>query len=112
MKLNVLERIILMNLLPKEENYMTYKIFTDLKSELSFSEKEYIELGMEQSNNMINWKKNSIKDVLIGDVAKRVIKDVLEKLDADHKINDQNASLYEKFVLETESTMKLEKSKT
>jgi len=35
-KLNVLERITMIGLLPKEENYLTYKMITDLKMKLSF----------------------------------------------------------------------------
>ena len=40
MKFNVLERVMLMAILPKSFNFADYRILTELKTAASFSEKE------------------------------------------------------------------------
>lgn len=49
MKLNVLERLKLQNLLPAEGNFVTLKLIRKLREALSFSEKEIAEINFENS---------------------------------------------------------------
>ena len=101
MEFTILERIVLMNVLPQEENYLTYKIIKDLKFELAPSEKETKEYEIVERDGRVFWnpQKEKPKRIEIGEKAREVISKALKKLDEEGKINDQNASLYEKFVL-------------
>lgn len=101
MKLNILERINLMGILPAETNYVTYKIITDLKTELSFSEEEIKKSEMKFKDDMafFNPQKAFDKDIEIGEKATDIIIEALNRLDKDNKINESNVSLYEKFVI-------------
>jgi len=64
MKLNVTERIVLLQILPKEESFLTFKILMDLKASLAFTEKEIKEWGIKEDNGRMMWKKSEDKDWL------------------------------------------------
>lgn len=104
MNLNVKERINLMQVLPAEGNFVTFKVLSELKSELSFSEKEIKDYKIvhrinEQGVGRITWydKREKEKDVVVGAQAMIIIKAALQKVDKDGKVNADNVSLFEKF---------------
>jgi len=103
MKLNVLDRINLMGLLPQEGTYVTFKILTELKSNLSFSEKEMKDLKMEQKPvgeaMRIFWdtKKEKEKEIPIGEQANIIIQNALKKADKEEKVTEGIFPLFEKF---------------
>ncbi len=103
MKLNVLERVMLGQLFPAETNFVQYKIITNLKLQISFSEKETKEFGIIQTldkagNGQVNWKKSEDKDFTFGLAAIQIIRDILKKLDEEKKITANIGTLYEKFM--------------
>jgi len=100
MKLNVLERITLMQILPSEGSYATYKILTDLRVQLSFNEEEYKRFGMKEANAQITWQKSEDRDFIFGEKATSIVQDALKKLDEQGKITMQTSSLFEKFIEE------------
>ena len=102
MELGVLERTVVMQLLPTESDYITYKVVTDLRDDLGFSEEELKEFEIKSEGTQITWdsKKAKVKEVKIGVEGAKIIGEALKKLDEQGKINVQNASLYEKFVLD------------
>ena len=102
MKLSIMERIQLLGVLPAEGNAVTLRIVSDLRRDLSFSEKEMKdgEIKTDPENNRVMWN-NSVdvqKDVKIGDTARGVISDAMKKLDTEKKLNLALLPLYEKFV--------------
>ena len=101
MEFTILERITLQELLPKQEDYVTMKIIRDLRMELSFSEKEIKDFEINQTNSHITWNtvKEKKKKIDIGETAHSIICEALKKADKEKKINEQNISLYEKFIL-------------
>jgi len=97
-----MERIQLLGVLPAEGNAVTLRIVSDLRRDLSFSEKEMKdgEIKTDPENNRVMWN-NSVdvqKDVKIGDTARGVISDAMKKLDTEKKLNLALLPLYEKFV--------------
>ena len=101
MELGVLERTIIMQLLPTESDYITYKVLTDLRDNLGFSEKEIKDFEIRTEGTQIIWdsKKAKVKEVEVGAEGTKIITKALKELDEKGKINAQNALLYEKFVL-------------
>ena len=109
MKLNVLERVTLMGILPPESNFVTFRILIDLKKALSFSEKEIKDFKIVQKEGRIFWGKSVDKEITIGEQAIIIINTALQKIDADGKVNEGNYSLFEKFQPEIIPVMKVEK---
>jgi hypothetical protein len=99
MKLNVLERIMLQSVLPKESNYATFRIIMELKSHLSFSETEIKRFRITVKGEQILWQNSEEVEVEIGEKATDIIKTALVQLDKDGKLNEQVISLYEKFMI-------------
>ena len=104
MKLTVLERIVLMGILPKESDFTTLKLVRELQNKLSFTEKEHKLLQFQNApNGNMTWNQDGNRivgevKIDIGDKMKSVIVDILQKLDKDKKITNDLYSLYEKFI--------------
>lgn len=102
MKLSIMERIQLLSVLPAEGNAVTLRIVSDLRRDLSFSEKELKdgEIKTDPENNRVMWNNNAdvVKDVKVGDTARGVIVDAMKKLDTEKKLNLALLPLYEKFM--------------
>lgn len=98
MELGVLERVVILDILPKEANYATLKIKQNLQMDLSFSEEELDEYGITFDGPNINWKSSSEKEISIGEKATDLIVESLKKLDEQKKLGEKHITLWEKFV--------------
>jgi len=100
MKLNLLERVVLLNILPQESNFITLKIVNDLKNSLSFTEEEYKYYNVKQDNSKITWDLtgNEEKEISIGEKATDIIIEQLKKLDEQKKLTMDMYSIYSKFI--------------
>lgn len=104
MKLSILERLMIMNILPKESNFLTLKIIRELQTNLSFSEEEISFYKMETlENGNIKWddkkeQEKPEKEIEIGGKTMSIIVESLEKLDKANKITLSHFSLCEKFL--------------
>ena len=107
MELNVLERLVLQGLLPKEGNYTTLKLLRVCREELSFDDLENKRLGFHQDGDQVRWNENVtvVKNVEIGEVMKLEIVASLKKLEEEKKLRDEHFSLYEKFVEDAKNTV-------
>jgi len=107
MKLTVSERINTLSLLPSEGNFATLKVLNELKLNLSFTEKEIIELNVKatptaDSKIQYTWdakKEAKEVEIKIGEVSEKIIIDALKNLDKSNKLTNDHYSIYEKFVL-------------
>ena len=105
MKLTIIERLTALGLLPKEGNFVTWKIIKNLREALSFSEEELKALQFDETTKpgSLAWRIEGVpaeilnKDVEIGPKATKVISDALEALNKEEKLTEQHYSLYEKF---------------
>jgi len=100
MELSVFDRLILLNIMPKEGDFTTLKIVRKLREDLSFSEDEHKALEFKQDNGNVQWKQDGDipKEVPIGEKASDVIAEVLKKLDKEKKLQEGHYNLYERFV--------------
>ncbi len=100
MELRVYDRLILLNILPKEGDFTTLKIIRKLREDLSFSESEHAILQFKQDGGNVQWKQEGDIpiEISIGEKATDLIVEVLKKLDKEKKLQDQHFSLYELFV--------------
>ena len=100
MELTVKERLILMNLLPKEGNFLTLRLMRKLRETLSFDEEEHKILKFVQNGEQLSWDfaADVVKDVEVGEVMLDVITNGLKDKDKEGKLTEDHITLYEKFV--------------
>ena len=99
MKLNVLERIILSNILPKQGNFTNLKIVRTVSEKLSFDEEENAKLEFRQDGDQMRWNSiDIVKDIELGSVATALIVKELIKMDKEEKLTIEHYSLCEKFL--------------
>jgi hypothetical protein len=100
MELSTFDRLILLNILPKEGDFTTLKIVRKLREDLSFSEEEHKALEFNQDGGNIQWKQagDVPKNVSIGEKATDLIVEILKKLDKEKKLQESHFTLYERFV--------------
>ena len=100
MKLNVLERLVTLNLLPAEGSFTNLKLIRVAKEVLSFDEKEHKTLQFTQVGDQMTWNTAVIieKEIELGEVVSLIIVEALKKLDSEGKLKEEHISLYEKFI--------------
>ena len=105
MELTVLERLIMLNLLPKEANFLNLKLMRKLRESLSFSEFELKRLNFTQENDQVKWDVDTdlVKDVIVGETMLNMISEILKKMNDDGKLTNEHFTLYEKFVEKPQS---------
>ena len=99
MLLSVFERLILLNILPKEGDITTLKIIRKLKDDLSFSEEEHTALQFKNEDGQIMWKEEADikKEIEIGEKATDIIAEALKALNKAKKLTEAHISIYERF---------------
>lgn len=99
MKLTVLERILLLNILPTEGDLTTITIVRELREALSFSEEEHKKAKLKtNAEGRITWKDSFEKTVEIKGKALEIARHALNHLNDEKKLNVGHISLYEKIV--------------
>jgi DNA modification methylase len=110
MKLNIAERIALLQVLPEEGDFTTLKVLREIQENVGFSEEDHKKYKIEKFNeegkkdpngNRIRWDPvEGIKEVEIefGVKATEIVKDALTKMDSEKKLIPNLFTLFEKFV--------------
>lgn len=104
MNLSVLERLVALSILPKEGDYATLKILTNLRLSLAFTEAEMKAWGIvsDPVTGKTSWQQDEVAEIPIGEKATDIIVDALRQLNREKKLTDQVVSLYDKFIPTTE----------
>ena len=99
MLLNTFDRLILLNIMPKEGDITTLKIIRKLKDDLSFSEEEHTALQFKNEDGQIMWKEDADikKETEIGEKATDIIAEALKALNKAKKLTEAHISIYERF---------------
>jgi hypothetical protein len=102
MKLFIAERVALLNILPKEGSFLTYKAVQGLKDQLSASDEETSELGIktDEAGHMFwNSTLDKGKEIEISETANNIIIEGLRKFNPeDENIPFIYWDLKEKFI--------------
>ena len=98
--LDLLDRLVIGNILPNEENVVTLKIIRDLKNQIGVTEEEHKEFNLRNEGQTFKWDKkaNNPKIFEIGEIAQQIIIKALKDLDAKKKLSAEMIETYEKFV--------------
>ena len=98
MNLTLLERLMVLSVLPKEGDHATLKVLQNLKMSLAPSEEEIRNWGITSEEGKTFWKENGVADIPIGEIASDIIVKTLRRLDKEKKLPEQAMSVYEKFI--------------
>lgn len=100
MELTVMDRLILLNILPKEGNITTLKLVRKLREELSFDEEEHKVLNFKEQNGMTVWNRQPEikKEMEIGEKATDVIVNALKELDKNKKLHEDHLPIWDMFI--------------
>lgn len=102
--LGVLDRIALLNILPREGDFRTLKVVQDLRiNQLGFSEEELQQLQFRDSGDgKTIWNRNGDipKIIDIGKVGYQIIVDTLRQLEQQKHLQLDHLHLYEMFVMD------------
>ena len=99
MELTVLERLLLLQLLPAKGALTMIRVMHDLRQELGFSEEELRLLQFKQEGDQLRWEdKNApVKKIRLGPKAREAIEAQLKQLDEAGGVTEAHLSLFDKF---------------
>jgi hypothetical protein len=114
MKLNVLERTQILQILPTEGDFTILRVLQDIQRSVGFSDEEHKEFNIRRSADKVSWGPEEgkseaenekyaeaiakEKEIELGVKATEIIKDALLDLDKKKKLTPVQFTLYEKFV--------------
>ena len=112
MKLNIPERLTMVNLLPEKGSFATLKTIETLKNALYPSEKEVKKYEIKQSGNNLSWNKKGIEeqvDIEITEGMRDIIINALEELDKKEQATSAHFYMHERLTQEKEAVVETEK---
>lgn len=100
-KLNVLERLSVLQILPQESDFATLKIVRGLQEQVGLAEEEYKEYEIKLENGSYSWNEKGRveKEFELGEVSANIIKDQLKEINKAKKVTGRIMTLYEKFMI-------------
>lgn len=104
MKLNIYERIVLVNVLPEKGSFETVKMIDALRNLLYPSEKEIKQFEIVQEDKSLKWNKKAMeeKELPFTVMEKAFIIKEFEKLSKSELLTVDHYKIYQKFVEKTE----------
>lgn len=100
-KLNLPERLVLLDVLPKEGNFLAMRTMRKLRESLALSPEEIDEYEVKIGENRISWnpqKSEFFKEFDFEEYVVGVIKLKLKELSEKEKLEEKHITLFEKFV--------------
>ncbi len=101
MKITLLEKIMIGNILPAEGNIKTLIIIKDIKKKTELTQDHIAKYGIDVTKDgRVAWNEEGTKaefDIEFTELEKGEIKAVLQKLDKEKKLTVDHLSLVEKF---------------
>jgi len=98
-KLTLGDRFAVLGILPAEGNFATLKVVRKLREQMSLTEVEIKEQNVRQEDDQIKWDDGEkTTEMEFGEFGTEMIKNALEKLDKENKLEDKHFAIYEQFV--------------
>jgi hypothetical protein len=101
MRLTILDRVLLLQILPKEGNIGTMRIVHNLRMELAPSEEEVKKCNIREDpeKDQLLWDNNDYTaEISIGEKANDVIVNALKRLNSELRLTEQLIPFFEIFV--------------
>ncbi len=100
MLLNVKQRLLLLNILPDESNYIELKVIREQQERLSFSDEELQRLKVKRQGDIYTWDESLDEpvEIEINESARGIIKIAFRQLDQQGQLKVEFLPLYEHFI--------------
>lgn len=100
MKLTLLERLNLLNIMPEEGDLRTMRTIHRLRMDLAPTEQDVKAWEIVSEGNQIHWnaKKDTTAEIQVGELGREIILERFKELDSQKKITLQMIPLYERFL--------------
>jgi len=100
MNLSVLDRVIVLTILPKEGNFATLRILQDMRMALAFTEDELKKFNLEVNDEtgQTTWEGDEEVEFPIGEKATDIVVQAFKNLDKNKKLQVDMMATYEKFI--------------
>jgi len=99
MKLNLLERILVLNILPAKGSFTDLIIKEDVAKKVAVTQDEIKELEIKSDDKGLHWKQtDKVWDIDFKDLEKDLIKKQLKELDEKKELTGDHLTLYRLFV--------------
>jgi len=98
-KLNVLERLVVLNVLPKEGSFVTLRVIRGIIEKVGYSPQEISDFEITEFEGQTQWNTNGNvpKSFELSEVEVDIIRKQLKKLDGENKLVQEMFSTFEKF---------------
>lgn len=108
MKLNVQERLTLVNLLPEKGNFTTMSIVETLKDILYPSEAEVKKFELKQTERILTWNEEGSKgvEIEISEMQSKMLSEKLEELSGNDDLDVNQYQMLKRFRNEKAETVK------
>jgi len=112
-KLNVAERLTLVQIIPEKGNFKTMRTVETVKNTLYLSDEEREEFEVEQTGLNLKWneKGSEAREVSFNDFGLELIMEAFERLDKAEALTSPQYLLYKHFKDEEEKAKEVEKPK-
>jgi hypothetical protein len=101
-KLNCGERLIILNVMPKEGNFITLRMIRNLVQKLGLTAEEIVNFQVEEApGGQVRWGPMGAieKEFEFAQAEVDLIKKQLKKMDDDGKLTNDTFTVYEKFCM-------------
>ena len=99
MEMGVMDRLILLNTLPKQGDIVTVRVVRELREKLELAADEIAALGLKPGDpiNSKTLEAAEKKELEFGKVEQGIIKNALGNLDKEKKLTEEHISLWDMF---------------
>ncbi|MAH50245.1 hypothetical protein CMI37_30775 [Candidatus Pacearchaeota archaeon] len=106
MLLSVIERVLLVNIMPREGSVINLKLLREFRESLSFSEEENKALSLSvDDHGSVHWRLldddgnaiPQVKEIPVNQIMFDIAKKTLAKMNKDEILKEEHLPLYEKF---------------
>jgi len=97
-KLTILDRLSIINILPKEGNFLTLSVSNDITKKVGIGQEESKEIGIKFEENRVSWNPETPeKEVEFSESELSVIRKQLKTLDSQDKLTIELLETYKKL---------------
>ena len=100
MKLNLKERLVLLQTLPQQGNILTLKIIRDMQSKIALTADEFEECGIvnDEATGQVKWKSDKEIEVEFGLKETEIVAEALTALNQSKQLTMDHLALCDKFL--------------
>lgn len=99
--MKLIDRIVLVSLLPKEGSFETLIILDDIRKKAGVTQDEVVEFKINSTDKGVTWTQEAAEkefDIDFTEAEKNEVSKMLKKLSDDEKLNTETINLYKIFV--------------